>query len=453
MQVRNFFSQISKLVKNEDRSSRYKKNTLILIFCQLSNIIISLLLVRLCLGVLGTQEYAIWITVVGIVEWFNFLDIGLGHGLRNKYAETKAKGQFEELKGYVSSTFYILLIVSGLLFVVFYCASHFINWASILNASKQLNSAIHVLIVTLVAIFCLRFVFNIINILLTADQKPAIPALIAASGNLLSLILVFIAIHLKYATLVSLGIIISFSQFVPILGAFVIFFSKKYRDIFPRLSYFKKTYLKGVMNLGLQFFLIQLTALLTLQSNNLIISQVAGLEEVTNYNIAFKYLSVIFTFYMTLLTPLWSATTEAYARRDMEWIRNSIKKLNKIWFALIFVGITMILASSLVYKIWLNKVVTPDFLLLSLILLYFLLLIKSNLYRTVMNGVGKIRLQFFITSIQAVLHIPLAVFLGNAFGVYGVVAVMTLWVLINCIWEPIQYAKILSNTGTGIWNK
>ena len=41
-----------------------------------------------------------------------------------------------------------------------------------------------------------------------------------------------------------------------------------------------------------------------------------------------------------------------------------------------------------------------------------------------MNGVGKIKLQFLVTFVQSLLHIPFAIFLGRIYGIYGIVFVM-----------------------------
>ena len=70
-----------------------------------------------------------------------------------------------------------------------------------------------------------------------------------------------------------------------------------------------------------------------------------------------------------------------------------------------------------------------------------------------MNGVGKISLQFNVTVIQSLLHVPFAILAGKYFGLNGVVWVMILWSFINAIWEPIQFKRIINKTAKGIWNR
>lgn len=442
-----------RFVPQNKRSAKFRKNTIVLLACQLTGISLSFVLVPLTLGYLGAKEYGVWITLVGIIEWFNFFDIGLGHGLRNRYAESKASGNEDDLKKYVSTAFFTMVIISSCIFVLFSAITFFINWSSVLNAPVYMAADLHVLAFLLAGMFCIRFVVNIVSILLTADQSPALPGLIILCGSVLSLTSIYLLTLTGKTSLLPLGFCLSLSQVIPLLVAFFYFFFTRYKPIFPKWKHFSKTHIKSIFSLGVRFFLIQITALLLFQSNNIIIAHVCGLNDVTTFNISFKYLNILFTVFMTMLTPLWSASTDAYARGDIEWIKNCIKRLNKIWVLVIFAGVLMVFYSPFAYHLWLKGKLMPNILLLSLLLTYFVLLMRSTLYRSFMNGVGKIRLQFYVTSIQAVLHIPIAIFLGKKYGVTGVAGTMIIWALINVLWEPIQYKKIILNNAKGIWGK
>ena len=441
------------MITDNNRTSKFKKNAILLLFCQVASIGLSFILVPLTLKYLGVSEYGIWITLVGVIEWFNFFDIGLGHGLRNKYAEARATNNLDDVKKYVSTTFFMMVIISVIIFLLFLFSSIFIEWYQVLNAPKELEVVLQTLIIYLVGMFCVRFIINIISVLLTADQNPAIPAIILLSGNALSLISVYVLTLRGETSLFAMGICLYISQILPLIIAFIYFFSTKYKTIFPTWESFSKPHIKQVLSLGIKFFLIQITALLLLQSNNIIIAHVCGLSEVTDFNIAFKYVNILFTVFMTLLTPLWSASTDAYARNDMEWIKKSYNRLNNIWMLLILVGIIMVTISPIFYNLWLKNKILPNIPLLSLLLLNVLFLMRSTLYRSFMNGVGKIKMQFVITLIQSIIHIPLAIILGKQFGVLGVVFTMMIWNLFNSIWEPIQFKRIISNTAKGIWGK
>ena len=72
------------------------------------------------------------------------------------------------------------------------------------------------------------------------------------------------------------------------------------------------------------------------------------------YNIALKYFQAPVMVYAIVMTPIWAATTDAYSKGDITWLKNVMRKLNV--FSLLFViGIViMYVAGDWVYKIWLN---------------------------------------------------------------------------------------------------
>lgn len=438
---------------SDERSKKFGKNTLILMVCQFLSIAISFIIVPLTLNQLGVSEYGIWITLVGIIEWFNFFDIGLGHGLRNKYAEAKAKNEYDNLKKYVSTTFFMMLLISVSIFLLFSVVSYFIDWSSVLNAPHNLSHTLYLLSIILISMFCIRFVVNLVSVLLTADQNPAIPSIIAVSGSMLSFISILLLIYFKHVNLLTLGVCFSFSQVIPLIIAYFYFFNKQYKTIKPKIYNFSKFHLNEIFSFGSRFFLIQLTALLLLQSNNIIIAQVCGLNDVTTFNIGMKYFNILNVLFMTLVTPLWSATTDAYFKKDYDWIKSTFNKFNILWLLLVIVGIIMLLLSGFAYDLWLGGKILPDYYFMSLMLLNILFLMRSTLFRSFMNGVGKIKLQFIVTFIQSILHIPLLYFGAKSYGIYGVVSVMFFWNFINSIWEQIQYKLIISNRASGVWNK
>ncbi len=446
-------SEVEKIIKESDRSKKYKKNIVFLIVSQTLGVLVSLMLVPITLNYLGTKEYGVWITLTTLIAWFSFFDIGLGHGLRNKYAEAKAQNDEKNVRMYVSTAFYLLVMLSFLIFIIVLVASRFINWAVILNANQTLEPQLNILAIIVAGTFCIRFIVNIVSTLLTADQEPSIPALIGLLGQCLSLMVVYLITKLTTSSLLYIGIALSISQIFPLVLAFIYLFSTRYKTIFPSLSFFSKSHIRSIFSLGIRFFVIQITALVIFQSNNIIIAHVCGLEDVTKFNIAYKYIYILTMAFSTFVNPLWSAMTEAYIKEDTLWINNIIKRLNQLLLLLVFAGIILIIISPFVYKIWLNNAFTPNFVLLSLLLLYFIFYSRSILYRSFMNGAGKISLQFAVTFFQAILHIPFAIFMGEFIGLPGIVIVMILWAFINAIWEPIQFNRIINKTAKGIWNK
>lgn len=445
--------RLSQLRTGSPRTQKYKTNTLIMLLCQFLSMASSFIMVPLVMGYLGVDNYGIWLTLWGLIEWCNVFDVGLGHGLRNKYAEAKAIRDIDSARKYVSTTFFVLLLIGATLFIAFFISAKLLNWSNILNAPSNFKTDLQTLVMFIGGFFCVKFVANIVNIILTADQNPGISSIITLVSNLLALVGVYILTEHTKPSILLLGVCVTGLQLLPILVAAILLFAGRYKVFIPRFSQFRYSYIKDIFTLGIQFFVIQITAMLLFAFNNIIISHTCGNGEVTEFNIAYKYMNILYIVFLTLITPLWSASTEAYSRGDLEWIYKTFKKVNSIWILMTLGGVLMIVASPLVYTIWIKNSIEPNYLLLTLMLVYMSLWMRYTLYRTFMNGVGKIRLQFYITTIESLLHIPIAIIMGNLFGIYGVLCTMIIWAFINFIWEPLQFKKIITHTAEGLWNK
>lgn len=46
-----------------------------------------------------------------------------------------------------------------------------------------------------------------------------------------------------------------------------------------------------------------------------------GPDQVTIYNLSYKYFSVLIMAFSIVISPLWSAITEAYVRKDFKWFK------------------------------------------------------------------------------------------------------------------------------------
>lgn len=77
----------------------------------------------------------------------------------------------------------------------------------------------------------------------------------------------------------------------------------------------------------------------------------------------------------------------------------------------------------------------------------------DSLQVNLINGIGKIKLQSYVTLLGLFLHIPLSLFLGKYIGALGVVTSMLAINLTYATFFTIQINKIINKKATGIWNK
>jgi O-antigen/teichoic acid export membrane protein len=233
----------------------------------------------------------------------------------------------------------------------------------------------------------------------------------------------------------------------------LVLYSGSFRRYAPSFGLANFSYAKDIMGLGFKFFLIQVGLIFFYNSNNIIIAHIIGPEAVTPYNIAFKYFSIITMISVIVMTPLWPAFTAANAKRDFSWIEQTVAKFEKLSLLIFLLGLMMLLVSERVFDAWVgSKVQVPFY--LSLVLCFYTCL---NTYRTIFcyyaNAVGKIKIQLILIVTSGLINIPLAIVLGKWLGLPGVVLSTTILCVGCCIFEVVQYKKLIKNTATGIWNQ
>jgi O-antigen/teichoic acid export membrane protein len=441
--------------KGHQRSLDAKKNIIGALLIKGISIAIGLVLVPLTINYINPSKYGIWLTLSSMIAWISFFDIGFTHGLRNKFAEAKAKGDKELVKKYISTTYYYISIIFISLWIVLLLANQFISWHKLLNLPLSAESEVSRLAILIFSYFCFQFIFRVINTILTADQQPAKASLVDMLGQLFALLTIFLLTKFTNGSLLYLGIAVGVAPTVVSLSANLFLFNSKYKEYKPSIKYVRKEYAKDIMKLGVKFFVLQIAAMIQFETSLFIIAYNFGTTEVTNYSIAFKYFSVLQMGFMIMLSPLWSGVTDAYNKTDVTWIKNAVKKYLLLLIPFIILGLVMLVASDQVYRLWLGKnVVHIDFNISLLCFIFFSTGMFSSIFVSVINGIGALRIQFFTAIIGSVCFFILSMALISYFhlGVQSVIISSILTNVFGYIIAPIQFYKIFYKKSTAkIW--
>lgn len=444
--IRDFF-------RGHERTVKAKKNVLGSLIMRGISIMITLVLVPLTINYINPTQYGIWLTLTSIISWFAFFDMGFGNGLRNKLTETIVKGDYNRSRCYLSTAYALFFAVFGGIWLIFVVLNNFLDWARILNAPPELGKELSWLAFIIFSYFCLQFILRTINIVLTADQKPAVAAMIEMLGQAIALVAIFILTKTTKGSLINLGLGIGLSPVIVLIVASLWYYGRTYRKINPEFGKISRACAKDMMELGVKFFFLQVASMIIFQANNIVIAHICGPDDVTVYNVAYKYFSLISMVFIIIITPFWSAFTDAYIQKDVAWMKNTLKKLESIWTLLAIGGVVLLVLSKYFFKLWVGDKVLVPFSVSAFLLLYVLIYSRFNLYLYLLNGIGKIKIQTIFYLPLALLNIPLLIFLGLKLGLIGLIVGNILISLPHLIYAPVQLRKIIENRAEGLWNK
>ena len=403
----------------------------------------SFLAIPLMIRYLGQEQFGVWSTLLTVMSWIVFFDLGVGNGLRNKVAEALAKNDKREAADYISSGYSLIGLIALALWVFFTGVSFFVPWQTVFNTQAIPEATLRLTVQIAVFFIVFNFWIGLIGAILGAVQKTAMAALGQLISNVLALLFVFILTKTISATLSYLALAYGLSLVAA--NIFLSFwFYKQYRELRPTLSLDKK-HMAPLLSIGLKFFIIQLAVLVIFTTDKMLITQLFGPEYVVQYDVVFKLFSVI-TFAHTLISaPLWSAYTDAYHRGDMVWVKRMLRKQLIVFVGIILCVFIMGLLANPIIGVWIGRDVNVSYPLVVSVGIFVLVSAWNNIYAMFVNGIGDMKIQLYTSVAAMFLNIPLSLVFVKyfGFGLSGIVMATIASLLLSAIALPIQVNYIM----------
>lgn len=410
-----------------------------------------LALIPLTLSYLSEELYGIWLTVSSVVLWLNFFDVGFSLGLKNRLAEAIAKKDYIRGKQLVSTTYGMLILIFVPLGIILELIVPEINWSRFLNVAETYNSVLIDVMRILIISFVLQMIFNTISTIVSAFQQVALGSSFPVIGNVISLGVIWILTRYTSPSLINMAVAVSFLPTIVFIISSLILFNGFLRPVKPSVSAFNRSVIKDIFSLGIKFFIIQIQIIVMQQATNILISNVSNPDYVTYYNITYRYIGSAMMVFTLILGPLWPAFTDAYAKNDFKWMNGIYRKLVRVYLVVFCLIWVCYFASPLVYHIWIgDKTQIPSMMTLALSI-YFCISAWDSFQINLINGIGAVKLQSYVTGIGLFVHIPLSLLLGKYIGAYGVIVSMSAITMMYSLFFTIQIRKILGKKAMGIW--
>lgn len=449
----------SKMFKNlinkgeSSRSRTVKKNIIASFGIKGISMLVSFALVPMTIGYVSSELYGVWLTLSSILTWLSFLDIGFSQGLKNKLTEAIAHNDWERGKSLVSTTYFMMVLIFVPVCIILELIIPIINWCDLLNVSVRYSTEIKNAMHILIAMACLQMVVNTLVSVIAAFQKVALSNSFAPIGNIISLFVIYILTKTCPPSLIALALSLAAMPILVTLIATFILFSGKFKKVAPSISSVNCSLVKELFGLGYKFFIINIQAVVLYQSTNILISNVSSPNEVTQYNIAYKLLNIAMMIYTIITGPLWPAYTDAYARKDYQWMKRMRNKVLNILYLSIIGCLIITLVSPYIYKVWIRNQVDVPFIMTLSVAVYVSIYCWVMVNGTILVGMSKVKLNTRIVALGMIIHIPCSLLLAQFIGCYGVIASMSLINIFYGLVYHVQIKKLLNCTAQGIWNQ
>lgn len=448
------FAKIKELINHSDRRNHLiGKNILFSIILKGINILCSLILVPLTLHYLTGEVYGIWMTLTTILFWVSYFDIGLGNGMRNYLTQALSNNNTKLAKEYISTTLLLLIFIVIIISIIVFTFLPFVNWNQLFNSNALPNNTLKSIITMAILFTFLNFILKNIGVIFMALQKYAVNDLLVVSGNILALLIIFILTKFTKGNLAYVTLAFTASPTIVFLISCIPIFYK-YPQLRPSRKYINLSISKSLISKSISFFFIQITSCLVIYgSANVFIAKYAGPIQVSVYNVSYKYFSIIVLGFAIILSPIWNAYTDAYEKGEMQWIRKCFKRTLMIFGITCILGLILLMASSMIYHIWIGNSLHIPFSVSLSVLLYICCYNLNNCVTCLLNGLNIIQVQLYTSIIATMLYFLLVRYIGFGHGIIGVVLSMAFCYAFMSIIHLYQCHIIIHDKAKGIWKK
>lgn len=451
------FSRLRPILHSRNqRTAKAQKNIAGSLVLKVVSILISLQVVPLTIDYLSPETYGIWLTVSSMVAWLAYFNLGFSGGFRNQFTKSLAEGNVPLARKYLSTTYAALGTVFSILMVATLLVNHyFLDWAQILNLPAAYSGELKPVFALLVVFFCVNIVGEVFYSMLQADQSPAWASLYQTLGQALALAGILILTSTPGGGLYRLAWVVAGVPCIWLIGVsfFNFRFHRRYHRFAPAWHCVRRKLVRNILSLGLQFFLIMVSMLLIFQLINILLTRELGPLAAAQYNIAFKYFSILNMGFAIILQPLWPAFTDAFTQKDFGWMNSIRRKLERLWLLCIPAVAVMVLCSGWVYKIWIKDSIEVPLSLSVAMAVFILCSTLGNAYMYMINGTGKLRLQLTIYTCFAVIAVPTMIGCCKLWGTEGILIIPSVVFLTQAAFGRIQLKRLTTGQARGIWNK
>ncbi|MFV0199823.1 hypothetical protein OBJ99_03070 [Empedobacter falsenii] len=393
----------NKLKKLEKRNKRVLVNMFLAVALRGSGMLISLLMLPTYMSFFSNQStLGIWFTLLAFINWFITFDLGVTNGLRNRLVGPILNNDGEEIKKLISSSYGVIFLLVLLISIIAIPVFTFINWQTFLNTNISNAYLLKVIVILFLGVM-IQFVLKTVYSVLYALNSPSLVSLVALSSSILLLIgLKFLPKYSEEVNLLNLSLLYLITFTLPII--LVTIYVKIYilKSNFFSIKSIHYNYGKKVLSIGIIFFLIQILYLIMSNTNEVFITTTNSSKDVVTYKVYYSLFSLVSSFFVIMMTPLWSEITTAYEKEEYNWLSGLAKRLYKLLFLSIIMLILLTFCSQAILDIWLKeKSFQINYLYCFVFSIFVFVSMWNSIISSFANGLGilKIQLIFMIVGV------------------------------------------------------
>ncbi|HUX53524.1 MAG TPA: hypothetical protein VMV56_03845 [Williamwhitmania sp.] len=413
--------KINNILRHEgshERIRRIKNTALANAVAKVVGVTVQVITVPLTLGYLGEERYGLWVAIASLIAFLQLSDLGIGNALVSIVAGKMARGDESELRELAIKAVKLLSVIAGIIFIIGALLVNVVDWANFFNvkditAKSELMPSIYVFLL----FFCISLPLSVAQQTRAGLQEGYYNAAFGAVGQLINLLLIYFVVFNKGGMPWLIIASMAGTNVLQIFNLLMLF--KRFKQ-YKVIKYANHLFTSELFQKGALFFILQGAALVSYQTDVLVVSHFLTPSAVTTYSVTLKLFSLPSMLLSFFLFATWPAYTDAFARNDKLWIAEFFwKSLRLSLLANTVLSSVLFISGIWIINIWTNGVVRPSYgLLLGMVLWGILNAFGGNL-TALLNGLHIIRFQIVLSVLAAISNVILSILLVKSIGISG----------------------------------
>ncbi len=380
------------------------------------------LAVPLTLTYLGPERYGAWLVLFSLLAWASLTDFGLANGCANALTRAAAIDDDALLRTHLANGFLVLSAIAAAGGIAAFVIGPRLPWGKLFGlTSPRATAELPPALAAATTIFLLNLPLTIGPKLYLACGQAKRANTWSAAGSVISLIAILIVTRTQ-GGLVRLVIAVSGASLL-INAASLAALLRRHPQLRPSAADIAPTQLPNILGASGKFFIIQILSLLVFETDTLLVGQIFGAARIPEYSLTYTLFTYTSLPQSLAFSYLWTAYTAAIARRDIVWLRRTLRGTTIAGLAFTAAtGLVLIFIASPFIHWWTHGAVTPQKPLILWLVAWSIIHAATNPLACVLAAASRLTWQIFYAGAAAITNIPLSIFLLHAWGIQGAIA-------------------------------
>ena len=384
--------------------------------------LITFISIPLTIDYLGAERFGAWVVIGSALAWLALSDFGLGHGLTNAVTTAASEDRPDIVRMHLSNFMLLMVLIALVIAPILFLLALNIDLPNLFGVKTPLASyEVKIAVLLSIGFLLIRMPLALTGRVYNAYQEGRIANYWGAAGNIANLIAI-IAVTRTQGGLPMLVLAMNGAGLALELMNTIWLFVRHRPDIRPHIKYINRAEMHAITKVGVQFFIIMVLALVTFQTDNLIIAHFLGSATIPSYSVPYSLFNYA-TLPQAMMFPyLWAAYNEAIARGDMRWVRKAFR-LNVtlgVMGTTVVAGVMLLICQPFILW-WAGPVAVPTFTLAAAMAVWVIINAFTNPIACLLAAASHLRNQIGYSALAAIANLGLSLYFVTRLGPVGVI--------------------------------